>query len=280
MVAARHVYDYDVNESSDSAPAHVIRLVGQHKTVLELGCGPGSITRVLTGRQGCRVVALERDPDAIAYAAPHCSAIFEADLNLPGWHHFLKADESFDVVVAADVLEHLYDPWSVLKSMASLINRAGYLVVSLPHAGHAAVAGCLVHGDFSYRDWGLLDRTHLRFFCLKNMEMLFHGAGLSLIEVHYVTRAPEETEFASIWRTLPRPVQQMLRSSPHSDIYQVVVKAVPHERAVHPVSLTLSRSDPRPPVARARWTTRIGARMDAKTKRRIRAAMNTVGLRI
>ena len=168
-----HKYEYAVDLAAQTAPAYVVQLVGSSKRVLEVGCGPGSITKQLTQHGQCRVTALELDPEAISKAAPYCDAIMQADLNSAEWPQVLDGAELFDVVVAADVLEHLYDPWTALKRMASFINASGYLVVSLPHVGHAAVVSCLINGDFQYRDWGLLDRTHIRFFCLKNVEELF-----------------------------------------------------------------------------------------------------------
>ena len=131
------------------------------------------------------------------------------------------------MVLAADVLEHLYDPWTALQRMAQLINKDGYLVISLPHIGHAGVMGCLMDGDFAYHDWGLLDRTHIRFFCLKNMEALFAQAKLKIIEVSYVTKHPLETEFAEKWLKLPETVQKVLLDSAYASIFQVVLKAVP-----------------------------------------------------
>ena len=84
-----------------------------------------------------------------------------------------------------------------------------------------------MNGDFEYRDWGLLDRTHIRFFGLKNIEVLFAEADLKIIEAKYVIKSPEFTEFAASWSKLSRTMQEALKSSAHADMYQVVVKAVP-----------------------------------------------------
>ena len=153
--------------------------------------------------------------------------LIQADLNSVKWPKLLGDSEKFDVVVAADVLEHLYDPWENLQKIVPFVKENGYIVISLPHAGHAAVIASLYIGDFQYRDWGLLDRTHIRFFCLKNIEDLFAQAKLKIIEVAYVTKATEDTEFALDWEKLPWLVKKVLCSTKHSNIYQVVIKAVP-----------------------------------------------------
>ena len=227
MTDERHNYEYRVKTSSESGPANVVRMVGQHKRVAEIGCGPGSITKILATQGQCKVTGLEIDAGAIEKAKPYCEQIFQADLNSPDWPRLLDSFERFDVVLAADVLEHLYDPWTALQRMGSLINKDGYLVISLPHIGHAGVMGCLMDGDFAYHDWGLLDRTHIRFFCLKNMEALFTQAKLKIIEVSYVTKHPLETEFAEKWLKLPETVQNVLLDSAYASIFQVVIKAVP-----------------------------------------------------
>ncbi len=223
----RHKYEYEVDLNSDTAPAYVAQMVGKNKQVLEIGPGPGSITKVLRSAGSCRVTAVELDGEAIGKLTPYCDTIIQADLNSGDWQHLLTDAGRFDVVVAADVLEHLYDPWSTLQKMVPFLNPDGYLVISLPHAGHASVMSCLINGDFEYREHGLLDRTHIRFFGLKNIEALFAQANLKIIEARYVIKPPEETEFASGWARLSFPMRDVILNTPHSRIYQVVVKAVP-----------------------------------------------------
>lgn len=233
----KHKYEYTVNPDSHSAPAFVVQLVGTSKRVLEIGCGPGSITRLLAEHNHCNVTGVEVDSTAIEKSSQFCEAIIQTDLNSPEWPLLLADKPLFDVVVAADVLEHLYAPWTTIKQMAGLLNPEGYLVISLPHAGHAAIAACLIAGDFQYRDWGLLDKTHIRFFCLKNIEDLLSQANLKIAEVKYVIKPPEETEFGAIWNGLPEATRRILRDYEHANIYQVVVKATPANSKDTPVAL-------------------------------------------
>jgi 2-polyprenyl-3-methyl-5-hydroxy-6-metoxy-1,4-benzoquinol methylase len=280
MKAERHNYEYEVDTASESAPANVVRMVGHNKRVLEIGCGPGSITKILARQGDCQVTGLELDPEAIAKVTPYCVQVMQADLNSSEWPQLLDGAEQFDVVVAADVLEHLYDPWTTLKRMARFIRADGYLVISLPHVGHAAVVSCLINGDFEYRDWGLLDRTHIRFFGLKNMEELFARADLKIIEARYVVKSPEETEFAASWNRLPATVQDALKSSRHADVYQVVVKAVPLQHPSDAVPLV-----PPPPRRTAvgiaaLWKMRIASCLSHQAKQRIRHSLSRIGIRV
>ncbi len=221
----RHKYEYQVNP--DTAAAKVIRMVGSGQRVLELGCGPGSITRHLQAN-GCRVTALELDPAAIDIVSKFCDKVYPCNLNDADWPTLLGS-ERFPVIVAADVLEHLYDPWNTLKKLRSLLEDGGYVVISLPHIAHSAVVACLLIEDFEYQPWGLLDRTHIRFWGIRNIQKLFADAGFKIVEVEFVVRPPEQTEFASRWRKLPSEVRKALAWNRFGNVYQIVVKAVPQE---------------------------------------------------
>ncbi|MDZ4313722.1 MAG: class I SAM-dependent methyltransferase [Azonexus sp.] len=251
----KHLYEYSVDPESHTAGAFVVEFVGTGRHVLEVGCGPGSITRVLATAQQCRVTGVELDPDAIEKVTPFCDAVIRADLNSPDWPGLVSDKAPFDVVVAADVLEHLYDPWKVIGRMARLLGPEGFLVISLPHACHAAVASCLIDGDFQYRDWGLLDRTHIRFFGLANMQTLFERGGLKIVDYRFVIKPPEETEFAASWARLPASLRRTLGNVPHADIYQVVIKAVPSDHTG--TALTLKPPQHKDFVPSTRWRNRI-----------------------
>lgn len=225
MTSERHQYEYEVDPEGPTAPARVARLVGYNKRVLEIGAGPGSITRVLNQGQACTVVGLERDPSAIAKLSRFCERVIQADLNNPQWVDELDALGRLDFLVCADVLEHVLEPQRVLRQMAGLMQDDTSIVVSLPHVGHAAIHACLYQGDFEYRDWGLLDRTHLRFFGIENMAQLFREARLRIVHVEFVMKSPWETEFASKWQRLPFLMRQQLLKNRYAEVYQVVVKA-------------------------------------------------------
>lgn len=253
-MGSRHTYEYDIDLNSDVAPARVLRMVRPGSRVLEIGAGPGSITRHLSGTLKCDVVALEIDPTAIEKLRPFARSVFAADLNDVSWAELVREREGqFDFVIAADVLEHVYDPWSVLGGMKSLLNPTGSVILSLPHVGHAAVAACLLDEDFEYRPWGLLDRTHIRFFGIKNIEELYRSQGLVIEQAEFVVRTPEMTEFVHRWSALPADVRGALQRNRFSHVYQVVSRAVPAERAGTAVELMTKQVDPADPETAAYW---------------------------
>lgn len=237
MKQERHNYEYQVGMDADSAPARVVRMVGENKRVMEIGAGPGSITKLLTSVSNCRVTALEIDSEAIKKLVPFCERVYQVDLNDKAWPGVVKSGDKFDVVVAADVLEHVYEPLSVLTAMKGFLNEDGYMVISIPHVGHSAIHACLLEEDFEYSDFGLLDRTHIRFFGIRNIQKLFEDAGMKIIHAEFVVRNPEHTEFANRWSKIPPEIRSALAKNPFGSVYQVVVKAVPDHAAGKAISL-------------------------------------------
>jgi SAM-dependent methyltransferase len=239
-----HKYDYAIDLTDDSAQARVVRMVGEGKRVLEIGAGPGSMTRVLRGQRGCQVTAIEIDPESLQSLTPHCERVYAVDLNEAAWPKTLEHEPAFDVVVVADVLEHLYDPWTALQHMKGCIGADGYLIASIPHAGHSAVVACLLDENFEYREAGLLDKTHIRFFGIRNIQDLFDRADLAIVEAQFVVRLPEDTELAPAWGRLPASTRIALLKNPFGTVYQVVIKAVPARKGVRGIRLWEPETEP------------------------------------
>ena len=235
--AKRHTYDYDIDLSLDTAPAKVIRMVGHNKRVLEIGAGPGSITRMLRHHNDCCVTGVEIDASAIPQLSTFCEAVFRCDLNNPEWASRLSGCGIFDVVVAADVFEHLNSPHDTLAMLKPFISSDGFMVISLPHVGHNAVIASILDGDFEYRPWGLLDSSHIRFFGLSNMQHLMEKAGYRIMEAEFVVCPPDQTELAHHWQNLSPVAKSALEENRHGSVYQVVMKVRPSEQMEQGIQL-------------------------------------------
>jgi SAM-dependent methyltransferase len=92
------------------------------------------------------------------------------------------------VVVFADVLEHLVDPWRVLREAAGLLTEGGCVVASIPNVQNWDVVWRLARGRWDYRERGILDVGHLRFFTLRSIRGLFEQGGLRLTRVGHSYR--------------------------------------------------------------------------------------------
>lgn len=154
------------------------------RRVLDLGCAAGALGAALRGH-GAEVVGVERDPGYARAAAVRLDRVIDADLaelaTRPGLRDELGR---FDCLIAADVLEHLVDPWTALDAFAGLLEPGGRAIVSLPNVRSWETFWQLArHGRWPRRSAGLFDRTHLRWFTLADAHDLVTGAGLTVERV-------------------------------------------------------------------------------------------------
>ena len=175
--APPHAFKYTTFQG-DPASTHskIVSLVPPATRVLEFGCATGYMTEVLKNRLGCTVVGIEIDRDAAALAEQHAERVIVGDAEKIDYAAEL-AGEQFDVVMFADVLEHLKEPGDVLRRVRPFVAENGVVVASIPNIAHASVRLALLGGEFRYREWGLLDDTHLRFFTRASIQDLFEETG-------------------------------------------------------------------------------------------------------
>jgi 2-polyprenyl-3-methyl-5-hydroxy-6-metoxy-1,4-benzoquinol methylase len=168
-------------EALGSNEQHLLaRLVGVGKTVLDCGCSTGDVARLLT-LNGCDVVGIEADPDRAAAAREVCRAVIVGDLEREDTFDAVRRHRSlFDCIVCSHVLEHLRDPQRALRRLAPLLAERGRLIVGPPNVAHWRVRFQLARGDWNYTDYGILDRTHLRFFTSSSAVALLTDAGFRI----------------------------------------------------------------------------------------------------
>jgi 2-polyprenyl-3-methyl-5-hydroxy-6-metoxy-1,4-benzoquinol methylase len=218
-------YDFEIDLGSDSTHAKVVRLVGNDKRVLELGPATGYMSRVLTQR-GCAVVGIELDPDMAREAARHLDRVIVGDLETLDLEAEL-GESRFDVIVAADVLEHLRDPLAVLRRLRGFLAPDGFFVLSVPNVAHGSVRLALLTGRFPYQQRGLLDQTHLRFFTRETVGELLDEAELGIAELHDQQLNFDASEVAFDPAAVPAGVIESLAADPDARTYQFVIKAIP-----------------------------------------------------
>lgn len=165
------------------ARPELVRLVeGSGLRVLEVGCAAGLLGAELK-RQGKAAVVhgVERDPTVAIQAGRRLDRVWASDVESVD---VAELDPPYDALVAADVLEHLRDPWSVLERLTQALVPGAEIVVSIPNVRFLpVVADLVVRGRFDYRSEGVLDRTHLRFFTRRSVNHLLRGAGFTHIEI-------------------------------------------------------------------------------------------------
>ncbi|HID97291.1 MAG TPA: methyltransferase domain-containing protein [Thermodesulfobacteriaceae bacterium] len=223
-----HVYERSTGIRPDDSDS-LGRLAGwiqPNSTVLELGPATGFFTRYLRETLHCVVDCVEISPEMAERTIPYCREMYIVDLDDVLLEEKWNV-ESYDYIVASDVLEHLKDPGRVLRSCWKLLRKEGKLLVSIPNIGHAAVVGNLLRGRFDYTDEGLLDKTHLRFFTRESLVALLEDCRFSVEKLETVVRLPEETEIKDDFADFPEEVQDAILNRPDGITYQFVVMASP-----------------------------------------------------
>lgn len=150
---------------------------------LDIGCAEGALGAALKTRNpAAEVTGIEFDQTMATRAADHLDRVLTVDA-MTALDSLIAEGQQFDLVVCGDVLEHLEDPWSALRQIRQLC-PIGQVVVSVPNIGHWTTWwSVLARGYWPYRERGIHDRTHLRFFARNNLPELFAETGFEIVEL-------------------------------------------------------------------------------------------------
>ncbi len=238
----KHRYAHEIDPNGGSAAAVLARMVEPGQRVLELGTGPGTVTRILHSK-GCKVTGVEMDLETLATCAPFCERTLQANLEDPNWAVSLAGD-SFDAIICADVLEHLRDPRPLLNQLHSFLKPGGSVLMSLPNASHLTIVASLLGGRFPYQKNGLLDNTHLKFYGREDLESLLRECGLLWQHWHTVQVDPAQAELKTYWHQLDEVTQALLKNKcADGEVYQHVVRAQLATEAAHLQKLMNERTE-------------------------------------
>lgn len=153
------------------------------RSILDVGCSVGSLGAFLQERNHARVTGIEHSPSMASHAAQVLHRVIVGDAQEVLTQGELPS-RPFDAIIFADVLEHMSDPWTTLQVSLKHLSRHGTIVASIPNVRHFdTIYHLLFRGVWPYRDRGIHDRTHLRFFTRQNIEELFGQAGLCIQEL-------------------------------------------------------------------------------------------------
>ncbi|HUR86690.1 MAG TPA: class I SAM-dependent methyltransferase [Solirubrobacteraceae bacterium] len=155
------------------------------RRVLDIGCASGALGEALKRRPGVEVVGVELGSDYAAHARARLDDVVEGDatdvLCAPDARERLG---TFDCIIAADLLEHLADPFATVRGAAMLLDDGGTFIASLPNVRFWQTFWHVgVRGRWPRRDTGLFDRTHLQWFTRTDAVALLEQAGLRVVLV-------------------------------------------------------------------------------------------------
>jgi 2-polyprenyl-3-methyl-5-hydroxy-6-metoxy-1,4-benzoquinol methylase len=184
------------------------------RTILEIGCGEGSTGAYAKSKGRCGLyVGVELFPAAAEIAATVIDRVYNANIesfDIP------EPRGSFDVLIAGEVLEHLVDPWAVLKRLRAYLRPGGLAMASSPNVAHHAIIRMLLKGEWTVADSGVMDRTHLRWFTPRSYADMFRACGFEVVS------AGPLSEFGSRAKLVNRHTAKRLE---HLFVGQIVVVA-------------------------------------------------------
>jgi 2-polyprenyl-3-methyl-5-hydroxy-6-metoxy-1,4-benzoquinol methylase len=161
--------------SSHHRIAELVRRLGRPGRVLDVGCDEGFAARDLV-RHGFQVCGIDKEPAVLEEAALYYQQTILADVE----DELSAPDGQFEVIIFADILEHLREPAAVFRRLTALLAPDGLVVVSVPNVANCCVRLNLLRGRFDYSERGILDRTHLHFFTIRTARRFLEEAGFHI----------------------------------------------------------------------------------------------------
>ena len=217
-----HQPDIDVYAHANPFFVRAVRAQAGRAEVLDVGCWNGSLGRVLVREANAIVDGIERDARQAeqARAAGYRRVdVADLDRDIP-----VADGRAYDLLLFGDVLEHLVCPERVLADLVPRLKPGGRALFSLPNIAFAANRLTHLLGHWNYKEYGILDRTHLRFFTKETMVALIENAGLHVVRVDgYVGLH----KYPAIIR---EPLRLLGRAWPSLFAIQIVLEAVPAAR--------------------------------------------------
>lgn len=169
------------------------------RTLLDVGCGTGGFGALVKTRQSLDAWGIEPHPAAAREAASALDCVLQGTLETV---HQRLPDGHFDVISFNDVLEHLADPVDALRLIRPKLSSIGVVIASIPNLRQfQALKRIVWDGDFPSEEFGIFDRTHLRFFTRRSIPRLFEAAGYSIVMVQGMNASsPESFVRRQLWK--------------------------------------------------------------------------------
>ena len=246
-----HVYLRTIKADERTSLSVLAEQIHPQATILDLGCGSGALGQYLSETRSCTCDGLTWSEAEAAHARPNYRTVVVDNLETCDLTaRFLN--QRYDYIVCADVLEHLSQPERILEACKGLLTPQGKLLISVPNAAYCGLVAELLQGEFRYREEGLLDRTHLRFFTRRSLIRFIQEQNWNIDHLETITRELPESEFKTRFDSLPPAVARYLLSTPDALTYQFIGVATPQAG-----TQTHHTDEPPLTLAHARFTAQL-----------------------
>lgn len=152
--------------------------------VLDVGCGAGMTAMLIRNRfPNALTYGIETDHELCSQAMQNSERVFEGSIDDTKIRSHVKDAGPYDLIICADVLEHLLNPAETLNQLTNMLTQDGHIITSLPNVRHFSTFWHLgVRGTWPQHERGIFDDTHLHFYTRRNIVSLCQSAGLELIQ--------------------------------------------------------------------------------------------------
>lgn len=158
----------------------IFNLISAESVVLDVGCNSGNLGKELIQQKKCIVDGIDYNPEAIQIAKTvnQYRDCHLADFNSNLFDLKIK-EKQYDFIIFADILEHLINPEITLSYLSKSLKANGQIIISLPNVAFLLNRLQLLFGNWNYRQYGILDKTHLRFYTFETGKKLIKDSGLN-----------------------------------------------------------------------------------------------------
>jgi methionine biosynthesis protein MetW len=187
----------------------ICRIVPERSRVLDIGCGTGVLMDLLQKSKGVDIVGIEPNAERAEVSRRKGFIVFDGYVST----ETLEPLGQFDVILLADVLEHLPDPYSMLSTIKPYLKSDGRLVVSVPNVAHWSVRLNLLFGRFDYQSYGIMDATHLRWFTDKGIRLLLTESGYKIETIQHSLGFWMDSYRRGLFGLMPRKIRRIVAQS-------------------------------------------------------------------
>lgn len=199
----------------------------KNSTVLEFGPATGYFTKYLKEEKNCIVDIVEYDEEAGKQAALYARNSIvgneEGNIDKFYWSKYL-AENKYDFIIFADVLEHLYNPQCVLLKCKKLLKNDGSILVSIPNIAHNSIILNLLRDEFCYTEAGLLDDTHIRFFTYNTFMRMLREVGLLAVYIDASFIAVGGNEILVTYDFFQKYDIDVVKNRSLGEVYQFIIE--------------------------------------------------------
>ncbi len=147
--------------------------------IIDIGCADGSFGKLIKEEKGAEVWGIEFMKEEAVKAKKVLDNVFSGPCE-----NFIDElpDNYFDVIYFNDILEHLVDPFSILKRVNSKLKDNGVVISSIPNIRYyKTIIDLIFRKDWKYESHGVMDKTHLRFFTGKSIKRMYEDQGYKVL---------------------------------------------------------------------------------------------------